>query len=130
MESKICSCCKHTNTSNNHFCTQCGSRLDDDYGHRPRLRLLYGEPKGAVFVLGQRQNTIGRDSGNLIVLGDEQVSNKHAAITLEDENYWIEDFNSKNGIFVNGKKVSKREQLINRSLIKMGATIMRFETSY
>jgi pSer/pThr/pTyr-binding forkhead associated (FHA) protein len=103
--------------------------LYKDDQNRARLCILYGEPKGAVFLLRQRNNTIGRDGGNIIVLGDEQISNKHAAINFAEDSYWIEDSNSKNGVYVNGVKIVKRERLVDRSLIKLGSTILRFEAN-
>lgn len=129
MRKKICISCQHENTLENHFCTQCGSRLYKNNHNRPRLRLLYGDPEGAVFLLSKRNNTIGRDGGNIIVLGDEQISNKHATIVFKGNSYWIEDLNSKNGVYVNGKKISKRARLHDRSLIKLGSTILRIETN-
>lgn len=129
MEKKICPSCKHENPLDNNFCTQCGSKLYKHNQDRARLCILYGEPKGATFLLRERHNTIGRDGRNIIVLGDEQISNKHAAISFADGSYWIEDFNSRNGVYVNGTRISRRERLFNRSLIKLGSTILRFETN-
>lgn len=128
MEKKICVSCNHENPSGHHFCTQCGSRLDRDKEDPSRLHLLYGQPEGAVFMLTKRKNTIGRDAGNIIVLGDEQISNKHAVIHFEEDSYWIKDLNSKNGVYVNGEKITTQVRLHDRYLIKLGSTILRFES--
>lgn len=127
METKICNSCRYENSYRNNFCTQCGSKLLEDVQNLPRLCILYGEPKGALFLLRKGRTTIGHDCGNLIVLGDELISNKHASIIFKEEDYWIEDRNSKNGVFVNGDKISRPERLTNGSVIKMGSTILRFE---
>ncbi len=127
MNKKICSSCNHDNTSENFFCTRCGSKMVSENQMHPRLCVLYGDPKDALFLIRKGRNTIGHDCGNLIVLGDDLISNKHAIITHEDENYWIEDRNSKNGVIVNGNKISARERLINGSVVKLGSTILRFE---
>ncbi len=129
MNKKLCPSCRHTNPADNYFCTQCGSRLYSDNQNRARLCIIYGEPKGATFLLRERHNTIGRDGRNFIVLGDEQISNKHAAIYFDDGSYWIEDYNSKNGVYLNGMRITKRERLLDHSIIKLGSTILRFETS-
>lgn len=127
MEEKICPSCQHNNLSKNFFCTQCGSKLLTNKYKRSRLHILTGESEGAIFLLREGRNTIGRDGGNLVVLGDEKISNKHAAIVFEDGQYWIKDLQSKNGVFVNGAKVGVAERLVNGSIIELGSTLLRFE---
>lgn len=127
MENKICPSCRHQNLDKNYFCTQCGSKLLVDKEVRPRLSVLFGEPRGAIFLLRQGRNTIGHDCGNTIVLGDEQISNKHAAIVYSDDSYWVEDRSSKNGVYLNGDRITERSRLIHGSVVKLGQTILRFE---
>lgn len=129
MKKKVCTSCKHENHVENYFCTECGSKLLGDNQDRSRLRILHGVPKGATFLLRKGRNSIGHDCGNLIVLGDEQISNKHAVIMFREDSYWIEDINSKNGVYVNGEKISKRGHLYDGSLIKLGTTILKFENN-
>jgi pSer/pThr/pTyr-binding forkhead associated (FHA) protein len=93
-----------------------------------RLVVLHGERPNAIYRLNQNQNYIGRDENNTITLSDTQVSKKHAAITSGYGTFWIEDMKSKNGIFLNGKRVKKREKLVHGCLVKLGSTILRFET--
>jgi len=93
---------------------------------RSRLSLVDGEPSGAIFLLKPGRNSIGRDAGNVIVLGDQQISNKHATVTQEDDGYWIEDRQSKNGVYVNGKRVAK-ERLQDGSVIRLGSTVLKFD---
>jgi len=127
MEVKICASCRHENNRENYFCTYCGSKLVPDEQIRSRLCIVHGEPRGANFLIRKGRNTIGHDSSNLIVLGDEQISNKHAALIFDNDSFWIEDRNSKNGIYVNGKRVVRRERLTNGCIIKLGATLLRFD---
>lgn len=127
METKLCLSCEHENPAHNNFCSHCGSKLLGVGDYEARLCVLYGEPMGAIFLLRRGRTTIGHDSGNLIVLGDELISNKHAMITFEDGNYVIEDRHSKNGVFVNGEKIMAREFLTDGSVVKLGSTIFRFE---
>ncbi|MFC1850488.1 FHA domain-containing protein [candidate division CSSED10-310 bacterium] len=68
---------------------------------------------------------IGRVSGNDVVLNDTSVSSQHAKITWENDNYIISDLESKNGISVNGKTVTKKV-LRNSDKIKIGGTTFRF----
>lgn len=122
-----CSTCQYENRQGNHFCTQCGAKLSGEADYLGRLRVLFGEPLGAVFVLGNRRTTIGHDVGNIIVIGDDLISNKHAMITFADQRYTIEDRNSKNGIFVDGEPVAKSQILSHGNVIKLGSTIFKFE---
>ena len=127
MGLRICASCKHENACKNHFCTQCGARLSGGKDCPSKLLVLEGEPKGAIFLIGSGSNTIGRESSNSIVLSDEQVSAKHAAITLKEDGFWIEDLESKNGVFVNGQRISKRKRLYDGRLIKLGSSILSVE---
>lgn len=68
---------------------------------------------------------IGRVPGNDVVLNDTSVSSQHAKITWENNNFIISDLDSKNGISVNGKAVTKRV-LRNGDKLKVGGTTFRF----
>ena len=57
--------------------------------------------------LTQDPLTIGRRTGNDIVIDNQAISGSHARIFQEDQTYFIEDLNSLNGTFLNGQKVSK-----------------------
>jgi pSer/pThr/pTyr-binding forkhead associated (FHA) protein len=100
-----------------------------DEQKRSCLRIVHGEPKGATFLLAKRRNTIGRDGANIIILGDTEISNKHAVIAFEKERYWLEDLQSKNGVFLNGTKITNREPLYQHCVIEIGTTILRFEST-
>ena len=51
---------------------------------------------------------IGRDPGNDIQIDNVAVSREHARIIRGPNFYFIEDLNSTNGTFVNGKKINKK----------------------
>ncbi len=53
---------------------------------------------------------IGRMPENHVVLDDPQASRSHARVIFQDGKFLIQDQESENGIFVNGKKV--QEQLL------------------
>jgi len=50
--------------------------------------------------------TIGRLSTNDIVINDRWISRRHARIRRDGMHYVIQDLESKNGLFVNGKRVT------------------------
>lgn len=71
------------------------------------LIIRKGYNEGAVFRLGQRTLTIGRDVGNPVQIIDDKVSRRHALIRWAGNGYSLQDLNSSNGVFVNGAQVSQ-----------------------
>lgn len=130
MEIIICQQCKHENKPEYRFCTQCGVRLSNaNRADLPRLVMLHGDRPNTLFYLNKVVCSIGRDETNTIVLQDSQISKHHARIMNGNGNFWIEDSCSKNGVFINGKKIINKEQLVHGCLLKLGSTILRFEKS-
>ena len=77
--------------------------------------------------------TIGRSPENVVVVPDQEVSRKHAELTLDGESVMLKDLNSSNGTFLyNGKefeRVSDSVQVKPNSIIKFGTgTIVRLVT--
>ena len=62
---------------------------------------------------------IGRLPGCEVTLQDNRISRKHAQILLEDGKYFLEDCDSRHGVFVNGDKVDRHE-LIHADRIEFG----------
>ena len=50
--------------------------------------------------------TFGRVQGNTIVLPTDKVSRRHAMIHQQDEEFWLVDLGSTNGVEVNGDRVT------------------------
>lgn len=63
--------------------------------------------------------TIGRDPENEIQIDSLAVSRVHARIVKGPNHYLIEDFDSTNSTFVNGKKVNKK-YLMENDVITIG----------
>jgi pSer/pThr/pTyr-binding forkhead associated (FHA) protein len=122
-----CSQCGYLNRPENQYCTQCSTKLLNPKKVSARLTILNGKDLGKTFKLYNNVITIGRDSKNLMVLHDHQTSKNHAEIIFENDNFWIEDLNSRNGVFINGKKSLHQEKLVNGNIIKIGFTILKFE---
>lgn len=80
-----------------------------------------GHRRGRVYKI-QDNAVIGRKDGNLI-LDDPKVSNPHAKLTTEDDQFVIWDFGSKNGTFVNGERIRGATPLDENDLVKIGDTI-------
>ena len=71
------------------------------------LVIRKGYNEGAVFRLGQRTLTLGRDVGNLVQLIDDRVSRRHAMIRWTGTGYLLQDLHSSNGVLVNGQPVEQ-----------------------
>lgn len=95
-------------------------------GKSIHLTVIEGDLKGKSFdVTGIGTYTIGRRECD-IVLDDEKVSRKHASIVIIRENqYAVQDLASRNGTFVNGVRLTRRN-LQHNDLIRIGNTTMRF----
>lgn len=74
--------------------------------------------------------TIGRSSENNIILFDDKVSGKHASLTFTNkQEYYVQDFNSTNGTFVNGNKIGNEPyQLMPQDVVKLGRTVIPWQT--
>ncbi|MCS6885821.1 MAG: GGDEF domain-containing protein [Acidobacteriota bacterium] len=95
--------------------------------------VIEGPDFGRVFLLEQPETIVGRSDEADIQVDDEKVSRKHLKISLSkssingDTLVIVSDLNSKNGIFVNGVR-TLQQQLRNGDKIKIGDTILKFET--
>jgi S-DNA-T family DNA segregation ATPase FtsK/SpoIIIE len=73
-----------------------------------------------VVLLGQGAVTVGRKSTCELMLDDAQASREHARIIISDQSAAIEDLDSANGVFVNGKRIRGLVRLSNGDKIKIG----------
>jgi chromosome segregation ATPase len=91
-------------------------------------RLLVGSIEGQElrFPLFKDKLTIGRTVHNDIQLKAQYVSRRHAVVVTEEERTRIVDWGSKNGIYVNGKRVSEK-MLKNGDCVTVGTAEFRFE---
>lgn len=77
-----------------------------------------------VHVLGRRTR-IGRGADNEIVLDTKHISRYHAVLLAGPVNTSIEDLNSTNGVFVNGKRVT-RQVLNTGDKVTVGKSQFRY----
>src|SRR6266436_7972514 len=96
----------------------------------PRLIAIYGPLNCRTFYLEEPVVSIGRLESNDIILEDPFISRHHCVIRKVGEQYLIEDFNSANGTYVNGERVSTGS-LKEGCLIEIGASqfIFRLQNS-
>jgi FHA domain-containing protein len=103
---------------------------DFDGGGRSTARLVVEEGgglrPGESYAVGAGI-TIGRASGSEICIEDNFASGRHARIYDREGRVYVEDMNSTNGTYVNGRRVSAQELLQADDRIRIGDTEFRYE---
>lgn len=66
------------------------------------------------------ENIIGRDSEATVVIDALGISRRHAIITVHAARMSLEDLGSKNGTFLNGKRIRGRVPLGNGAEVRLG----------
>ncbi len=91
-------------------------------------RLLVGEVDDQVlrFPLFKDRLTIGRTSSNDIQLKKQYVSRRHAVVLTEGDATRIVDWGSKNGVYVNSKRITEHF-LKHGDVVMIGTSEFRYE---
>ena len=73
--------------------------------------------------------TMGRASENVLVLGDGQISRRHAIIQAQGEaEFWLVDLGSANGSYLNGRRVAQPVRLRSGDTIRLSGIEITFQT--
>ena len=78
---------------------------------QPILVVTKGPIEGARYPIESDGLTIGRDEECAVVLDDSNVSRFHARLVFHNAAIWVQDAGSRNGVFLNGKRVVRHKQL-------------------
>ncbi len=81
------------------------------------------------FVLMNGANVVGRDSTAAIQIDARGVSRQHARILVSGGAATIEDLGSKNGTYVNGRRITAPARLSEGDEIGLGAVSVTFRTA-
>ncbi len=87
-----------------------------------QLRIL--EPGGARAVEALAPVTIGRDPEAGVFLGDPEVSRSHARLETQRGVIFLRDLESRNGTFLNGKRINSPIEVREGDEIDVGTTRM------
>ena len=91
------------------------------------LRFISGKYQGGEFpIVNDKPIIVGRSSDLDMVLVEDMVSRKHARITMQQDQIWIEDLGSTNGSFVNDRRVES-VALGEGDRIRIGTTTLIVE---
>lgn len=91
---------------------------------RFQLTIQLGPELGVVHNLTGDLVTIGRYTGNTIIIPDEQISRHHARLTKGADGYTLEDLGSANGLFVNSARVVRPVPLASGDLVRLGTSVV------
>jgi pSer/pThr/pTyr-binding forkhead associated (FHA) protein len=93
------------------------------------LEILSGRRQGDKIDLGQKELDIGTKRAAAISIRDPWVSFKHGRIGFAKGQYFVEDFGSTNGTWIDGKRLAKNKPrtLQNGDLVFFGKTKTRFK---
>ena len=134
-----CLRCGTVSNQQNRYCTYCGydlsgarAQVDRVLGPtgrplRCRLTFLNGVLAGRNFILHQDVTTIGRTTGNDVLILDGTVSRNHARLIFHNNQWSIEDAGSSNGTQVNGQKIKRPRVLHSGDQIRIGDEFATFE---
>ena len=92
-----------------------------------QLEVVSGVQKGTVFTIEEESCNIGRGLANEVILYDEKISSRHAAIVRSAGRLLVRDLNSTNGTFLNGLPVDAAV-VKNGDKLRLGDTelVIRF----
>jgi two-component system, cell cycle response regulator len=100
---------------------------DDGRRDRPCLTVLTGNSSGNIHKLAQGTHVIGRKENCEIRITDDGISRQHARIRLDGGFAYVEDLQSRNGTFVNGRRILDPTPLHDGDKIQVGrTTVMRY----
>ena len=106
-----------------------GELVIEDLALPLALRFISGKYQGGEFPLPDSgEVVIGRSSELDMVLVEDMVSRRHAKISVEGGDIFLEDLGSTNGSFVNGEKIT-RTKLAEGDRILIGTSIIKVVTS-
>lgn len=90
------------------------------------LLVVGGDLNGTLFDLVDSIIGIGRNPDNLIALEFNGVSRYHFKLLSGESNHILEDCGSKNGTYLNNKRVEKNTPLAKGDIIKIGSIALKY----
>jgi pSer/pThr/pTyr-binding forkhead associated (FHA) protein len=126
-----CPVCRTENRPGERYCLDCGFLLGSPVGEvtelpeeAPTARLVSDD--GREHALKAGMNSVGRENADVLI-ADATVSRRHARLTLEGGQLWVEDEGSTNGTRVGGEAVplGERRQAHDGDTLRFGNVSLR-----
>jgi pSer/pThr/pTyr-binding forkhead associated (FHA) protein len=94
------------------------------------LFIASGPKEGQWFPIHHKSLVVGRDEGLIAQVVAPGVSRKHFQISYDSAKdcYRLRDLDSKNGIYLNNKRVTEEMELKKDDLIRIGGALLFFST--
>ena len=77
----------------------------------------------------QGELVIGRE-GAALTIEDSELSRRHAAVRPAGDGYEVEDLDSLNGTYVNGRRIDSPTRLAGGDAIKLGKSVLELEAAH
>lgn len=81
---------------------------------------------GAIVVLSEGENVLGRDPSSAVVVGHPSVSRRHAKIVVAGRAAELEDCGSHNGTWVETRRVDGRCPLFDGDQVLLGSATLTY----
>ena len=101
--------------------------VEKEAGEKPAaLMVVGGELNGTLFDLNQKEIGVGRNPDNQVPLEFNGISRYHFKIVEVPEGHQLVDHQSKNGTYLNNKKIEEDQILKKGDIIKLGAICLKY----
>jgi diguanylate cyclase (GGDEF)-like protein len=90
------------------------------------LLVVGGDLNGTIFDLTEKITGIGRNADNQIPMEFNGISRYHFKLHASSETHILEDCGSKNGTYLNNKKVEVLTPLAKGDIIKVGSVALKY----
>ena len=101
--------------------------MSDNQIDRPIITVTEGKYTNQYWVIDQDEIILGRDDECDIVVPERQISRQHIRIFRENNSYFVEDLDSRNGTWVNGQRIQEPHQIFDGDEIHVALVLrLRF----
>ncbi|MCJ0830197.1 FHA domain-containing protein [Acinetobacter sp. NIPH1876] len=87
-----------------------------------KLQAITGEFTGQELNI-ERDMLVGRHQDADILLQSADISRRHAALLLKDQQLWVQDLNSSNGTFINDLRVEQETELHDGDIVQFASFV-------
>lgn len=94
-----------------------------------RLVITSGPKRGTELELSGEPLTIGRSSESTLVIRDDYTSTHHARLLIWNDEWMIQDLDSTNGTFLDGRRVGAPTKVPLNTPVKVGTTTFELRRS-
>ncbi len=92
----------------------------------PSVQVMFNDEELMVCPLERQEAVVGRQPDCDIRIDNLGISRRHAKLRFTPEGWIVEDMNSSNGTFVNGRHISLEQQLADGDKISVGKYVLVF----